>query len=86
MVYVAPLLVGRGAPDLVAAPAVEAVADALRLQEVTWERVGEDLLLRARLPHTGEAAIPLGTPVGPGRGAAQPPTPGSDTGIDGGGI
>jgi diaminohydroxyphosphoribosylaminopyrimidine deaminase/5-amino-6-(5-phosphoribosylamino)uracil reductase len=45
--FVAPLLIGRGAPDLVALPAVAAVAEALRLADVSWEPVGDDLLLCA---------------------------------------
>lgn len=59
VLFVAPLLVGRGAPDLVAAPAPGAIADALRLQNVTWEAVGDDLLLRADLP-----ASPVSAPAG----------------------
>jgi diaminohydroxyphosphoribosylaminopyrimidine deaminase/5-amino-6-(5-phosphoribosylamino)uracil reductase len=48
--FVAPLLVGRGAPDLLAAPAVTAIADATRLTNVSWEAVGDDLLLRGDVP------------------------------------
>jgi len=50
VLFVAPLLVGRGAPDLVAAPAPHAIAQALRLTNVTWELSGDDLLLRADVP------------------------------------
>ena len=56
VLFVAPLLVGRGAPDLVAAPAVSAVAEALRLQNVTWEAVGDDLVLCADVPGAGASA------------------------------
>jgi diaminohydroxyphosphoribosylaminopyrimidine deaminase/5-amino-6-(5-phosphoribosylamino)uracil reductase len=45
--FVAPLLIGRGAPDLVATPAVDAVSRALRLVDVRWETIGDDLLVRA---------------------------------------
>jgi len=44
-VFVAPLLVGRGAPDLLAAPAVARLADGLRLREVEWRQVGDDLMV-----------------------------------------
>ena len=47
VLFVAPLLIGRGAPDLVATPAVDAVARALRLSDVRWETIGQDLLLHA---------------------------------------
>jgi len=49
LLFVAPLVVGRGAPDLVAAPAVGAIADAWRLHEVEWRSVGDDLLLSGSL-------------------------------------
>ena len=45
LLFVAPLIVGRGAPDLFAAPAVEAVAGAWRLHDVEWRMVCDDLLL-----------------------------------------
>ncbi len=47
VLFVAPLLIGRGAPDLVATPAVDAVSRALRLVDVRWETIGDDLLVRA---------------------------------------
>ena len=53
--FVAPLLVGRGAPDLVAAPAVTAIADAARLTNVRWDSVGDDLMLRADVPRAAHA-------------------------------
>jgi diaminohydroxyphosphoribosylaminopyrimidine deaminase / 5-amino-6-(5-phosphoribosylamino)uracil reductase len=49
VLYVAPLIVGRGAPDLFAAPAVAAVADAWRLRDVRWREVCDDLLLTGTL-------------------------------------
>jgi len=44
-VFVAPKVVGRGAPDLFAAPAVGAVAEAWRLRDVEWRTVCDDLLV-----------------------------------------
>jgi diaminohydroxyphosphoribosylaminopyrimidine deaminase / 5-amino-6-(5-phosphoribosylamino)uracil reductase len=58
VVFVAPLVVGRGAPDLVAVPAVESIASALRLGEVRWESIGGDLVVRADVgarPDAGDA-------------------------------
>jgi diaminohydroxyphosphoribosylaminopyrimidine deaminase/5-amino-6-(5-phosphoribosylamino)uracil reductase len=54
--FIAPLLVGRGAPDLVDLPAVETVSKALRLSNVTWERTGDDLMLRADVVAQANAA------------------------------
>ncbi len=45
LLFVAPLIVGRGAPDLFAAPAVTAVHGAWRLKDVEWRAVCDDLLL-----------------------------------------
>jgi diaminohydroxyphosphoribosylaminopyrimidine deaminase/5-amino-6-(5-phosphoribosylamino)uracil reductase len=47
--FVAPLVVGRGAPDLFAAPAVGSVAEAWRLRGVEWRAVCDDLLLTGTL-------------------------------------
>jgi len=58
VLFVAPLLIGRGAPDLVATPAVEVVSRALRLDDVRWETIGDDLVVRAdvgRAPGLAEA-------------------------------
>jgi diaminohydroxyphosphoribosylaminopyrimidine deaminase / 5-amino-6-(5-phosphoribosylamino)uracil reductase len=44
-VFVAPLIMGRGAPDLFAAPAVDSVARAWRVRDVEWRAVCDDLLL-----------------------------------------
>ena len=49
LLFVAPLIVGRGAPDLFAAPAVDAVAKAWRLRDMEWRRVCDDLLLSGSL-------------------------------------
>jgi diaminohydroxyphosphoribosylaminopyrimidine deaminase/5-amino-6-(5-phosphoribosylamino)uracil reductase len=53
LLFVAPLIVGRGAPDLFAAPAVGAVADAWRLHDVEWRAVCDDLLLSGSLTKGG---------------------------------
>ena len=45
LLFVAPLIVGRGAPDLFALPAVSALAGAWRLQNVKWRPVCDDLLV-----------------------------------------
>jgi diaminohydroxyphosphoribosylaminopyrimidine deaminase/5-amino-6-(5-phosphoribosylamino)uracil reductase len=45
LLFVSPLIVGRGAPDLFAAPAVTAVGGAWRLTDVEWSRVCDDLML-----------------------------------------
>jgi diaminohydroxyphosphoribosylaminopyrimidine deaminase/5-amino-6-(5-phosphoribosylamino)uracil reductase len=45
VLFMAPLIVGRGAPDLFAAPAVSAVGGAWRLTDVEWSRVCDDLML-----------------------------------------
>ena len=51
LLFVAPLIVGRGAPDLFAAPAVSAVDGAWRLKDVTWRPVCDDLLLSGTVVH-----------------------------------
>ncbi len=45
LLFVAPLIVGRGAPDLFALPAVRTVGHAWRLKDVQWRPVCDDLLL-----------------------------------------
>jgi diaminohydroxyphosphoribosylaminopyrimidine deaminase / 5-amino-6-(5-phosphoribosylamino)uracil reductase len=45
LLFVAPLIVGRGAPDLFAAPAVSALAGAWRLKDVEWRPICDDLLV-----------------------------------------
>ena len=53
LLFVAPLIVGRGAPDLFAAPAVRAVDHAWRLTGVEWRQVCDDLLLSAAVVKGG---------------------------------
>ena len=53
LLFVAPLIVGRGAPDLFAAPAVRAVDHAWRLTGVEWRQVCDDLLLSATVVKGG---------------------------------
>ena len=50
--FVSPLLVGRGAPDLLAAPAVSAIAEAWHARDVVWRHVGDDMMMTARLEET----------------------------------
>ena len=45
--FVAPLIIGRGAPDLVALPAGGAAQVAVRLRDTVWRPVGDDMLLEA---------------------------------------
>ena len=48
--FVAPLLLGgRGARDPLESEGVESVADALRSQTLSCDRIGDDLLLTARI-------------------------------------
>lgn len=47
--FVAPLVVGRGAPDLFAAPAVGEIADGWQVHDVEWRRVGGDMMMSGRL-------------------------------------
>ncbi len=54
LLFVAPLIVGRGAPDLFAAPAVDAVAGAWRLRDVEWRPVCDDLMLSGTLVKGGD--------------------------------
>jgi diaminohydroxyphosphoribosylaminopyrimidine deaminase/5-amino-6-(5-phosphoribosylamino)uracil reductase len=53
LLFVAPLVVGRGAPDLFAAPAVSAVDHAWRLTDVTWRPVCDDFLLSGTIVKGG---------------------------------
>jgi len=47
--FVAPLIVGRGAPDLLAVPAVGEIAEGWRMHDVAWRRVGDDMMMSGRL-------------------------------------
>ena len=53
LLFVAPLIVGRGAPDLFATPAVDAIGEALRLHDVEWRSVCDDLLVSGALTSFG---------------------------------
>jgi len=53
LLFVAPLVVGRGAPDLFAAPAVDAVDRAWRVKNPEWRRVCDDLMLSGDLEKGG---------------------------------
>jgi diaminohydroxyphosphoribosylaminopyrimidine deaminase / 5-amino-6-(5-phosphoribosylamino)uracil reductase len=61
VLFVAPLVIGRGAPDLLAVPAVAAVARAWRLAQVRWETIGDDLLLRADVAASGSGVVEDGS-------------------------
>jgi riboflavin biosynthesis pyrimidine reductase len=52
--FMAPLLLGRGAPDVLSLPAPAAVADGLRLADVTWQQIGSDLLVEGRPERRGK--------------------------------
>jgi diaminohydroxyphosphoribosylaminopyrimidine deaminase/5-amino-6-(5-phosphoribosylamino)uracil reductase len=54
LLFVAPLVVGRGAPDLFAAPAVNALAEAWRLRDVEWRQVCDDLMISGTLTRFGD--------------------------------
>jgi diaminohydroxyphosphoribosylaminopyrimidine deaminase/5-amino-6-(5-phosphoribosylamino)uracil reductase len=49
LLFVAPLIVGRGAPDLFAAEAVGSIAEAWRLRDVEWRQVCDDLMFSGSL-------------------------------------
>jgi len=54
--FVAPVLVGRGAPELLALPAVGSVSEAWRLQSPRWEIVGPDAMVTGTLARPGLVA------------------------------
>ncbi len=79
-VFVAPLVVGRGAPDLVALPAPDAVADGLALSDVVWTTAGPDVVCRGRVvKRSGGAAAASRAAEAPAPGVESglPPTPGA---------
>ena len=47
--FVAPLIVGHGAPELFGIDAAQTIEEALRLHDVSWEPSGPDMLLKARV-------------------------------------
>jgi diaminohydroxyphosphoribosylaminopyrimidine deaminase / 5-amino-6-(5-phosphoribosylamino)uracil reductase len=63
MVFVAPLLVGSGAPGLLALPAPALMSGALRPADPVWRRVGSDALLTARLQQPWERAPSPSSPI-----------------------
>lgn len=73
VVFVAPLVLGRGAPDLVALPAPNAVADGLALTDVDWTAAGPDVVCRGRVVRR------VGASVAPPP-AAEPPAHGQASG------
>ena len=74
IVFVAPLVVGRGAPELTALPAPDAIADGLALSDVVWTTAGPDVVCRGRVVKRagGAAAAPR---------AAEAPAPGVESGL-----
>ena len=63
MIFVAPVLIGTGAPDLLALPAPALMSGAVRPTDPVWRRVGADALLTARLPHAWESRPSLSSPI-----------------------
>ena len=55
VVFIAPLVLGRGAPDLVALAAPTAVAQGLTLSDVVWSTAGPDIVCRGRVVKRAEA-------------------------------
>ncbi len=64
-------LVGRGAPDLVALPAGQAVADGVRLSDVEWTAVGPDMLFRGRVAQRKSQETAGEDAVAPSAGSPQ---------------
>ena len=73
VVFVAPLVLGRGAPDLVALPAPMAVAQGLALDDVVWTGVGPDIVCHGRVVKRAEAGAdgPLAGEAGAGASFAS---------------
>jgi len=63
MVFVAPVLIGSGAPGLLSLPAPLAMADALRPTGVRWRRIGHDVLLTARVPQAWDEPAAVAAPA-----------------------
>ena len=63
VVFVAPLVVGRGAPDLVALRAPATIADCLALSDVVWTPAGPDIVCRGRVVKRAAAAVASPPPV-----------------------
>ena len=78
VVFVAPLVLGRGAPDLVARPAPTTVAGGLTLSDVVWTTAGPDIVCRGRVVKRGRTAdtSPAVTETSaPGEESSPSPTP-----------
>jgi diaminohydroxyphosphoribosylaminopyrimidine deaminase/5-amino-6-(5-phosphoribosylamino)uracil reductase len=78
VVFVAPLVLGRGAPDLVALPAPMAVAQGLALADVVWTSAGPDMVCRGRVvkrTEAGTGAPLVGDVPGPTRQQGSRPRP-----------
>jgi diaminohydroxyphosphoribosylaminopyrimidine deaminase / 5-amino-6-(5-phosphoribosylamino)uracil reductase len=73
-IFVAPLLVGRGAPDLVATPAPAAVAEGLALSDVVWTAAGPDMVCEGRVVKRAAAASLPGAEATPSSAPAAPST------------
>jgi diaminohydroxyphosphoribosylaminopyrimidine deaminase/5-amino-6-(5-phosphoribosylamino)uracil reductase len=59
VVFVAPLVVGRGAPDLVALAAPATIAEGRVLSDVVWTTAGPDIVCRGRVvKRAGASAAP----------------------------
>ncbi len=70
-VFVAPLVLGRGAPDLVALPAAAGVGAGLALRDAVWTTSGPDVLCEARVARVADA-VPHVASSGPGAAEASP--------------
>jgi diaminohydroxyphosphoribosylaminopyrimidine deaminase/5-amino-6-(5-phosphoribosylamino)uracil reductase len=76
VVFVAPLVVGRGAPDLVALAAPATIAEGRVLSDVVWTTAGPDIVCRGRVvKRAGAAAAPpvVESPA-PGQQSDRPAT------------
>ncbi|MGD0997391.1 MAG: dihydrofolate reductase family protein, partial [Thermoleophilia bacterium] len=74
VVFVAPLVVGRGAPDLVALAAPATIAEGRVLSDVVWTTAGADIVCRGRVVKRADAAAasPVVESPAPGRQSDRP--------------
>ena len=74
VVFVAPLVVGRGAPDLVALAAPATIAEGRVLSDVVWTTAGPDIVCRGRVVKRADAAAapPVVESPAPGRQSDRP--------------